>query len=192
MDAPTTAPNRISAVVAACPDDTDLTLHRLGYFFFSMLHETLGTNNLYIGYDVAPEEWKVSRKFRERSDVLPEVFLRLPDETTGPLSTVRRPKKKDVWSYRHEPIGGSSLIPQSETLPPMPYDIGHIIYREKGTVVDLYAPDRGTIRTKTASKVGPTAGKRMRILHVQTAFHDDSDVVVLDASTEDGGVEQRA
>lgn len=69
----------------------------------------------------------------------------------------------------------------------MQYDNCNSIHRESTTVVDAHA--RGSILTQAASEAGRNPLKQMRTLHVQTAFTDDSDGEMADASAEDGSVE---
>lgn len=113
-DSPTTSPTMVFAVVPARPHDLELAFHNLNYCFFRALHDIPGSNHLYIGDDVAKEEWNVLRKFQERSYLLPEVFLTLQSEITVPLNMERPTNHEVVRSKREYPIGDSSLITQSE------------------------------------------------------------------------------
>lgn len=101
----------VSAVAAARSDDVDLTFRRLTYWSFYFMHKDLperfagrrmtlvGSTHLYIGADGALEQWTYMGKFRERSELLPEVFFNFTCGITGELNLVSTPKKQNVRSY---------------------------------------------------------------------------------------------
>lgn len=63
------------------------------------MDEAPGSNHDYIGDDGALEHWMYTRKFREPSELLPELFLSLPDGITVPLNIVPPTKEQDVQGY---------------------------------------------------------------------------------------------
>lgn len=117
-DSPSTAHNMFCAVAAAPTDCGHLAFRRFTNFFFSCVHEALGSNHLYIGADRALKQWMYMRTFFERSEFLANVLLNLPHGATVPLNIVRPPQKFDVQSYIDDLIGDSSVLPQSESPSP--------------------------------------------------------------------------
>lgn len=85
----------VSAMAASRPDDVDVELCRLNYCFLPTLHDTLLSNHIYIGDGVALEDWTLLGKFRERSDLLPEVLLTLPDKITVTVRLQRPPNNQE-------------------------------------------------------------------------------------------------
>lgn len=140
---------------------------------------------------MALETLTVLRNFRERSDFLPEVFLKLPDGITLPLHIERAPNNQEVRSTC-DVLHFGQFYDSSERVPPPPltYPIGHIIYLENMGIVA--APSRGMILTRGASKIGPSARKQMRMLPVEMALRDGCDVEMVGGTADDGVVEKYA